>query len=318
MANFTKDTAKKIMMNEISVESLLRQYPEYKDEVLSELSELKNSTKTTSLIDAVMNKYTTNAKIANSKIIKSGYNETTLNAFIPEIIKARFAMYLLEQLSISTAAAASDKHNQAIRFNLWDGVILQKLLFKKGFERKPVSLRLFNILWRLVLHKKLLMPLVNQKGIYCFYSKALIKELSKLIGDKKCLEIAAGDGTLTAFLNKIGVNCKATDDYSWGQYITYPDFVEKADAKTALNKYRPEVVLCSWPVPNNTYEKHVFKTSSVDLYIVIGTQNPRMTGDFDTYYSIKNFTMEKSETMSSLILPPSEENAVYIFRRIKE
>lgn len=161
------------------------------------------------------------------------------------------------------------------------------------------------------------MPLVNKKGIYCFYSKALIRELSIIIGDKRCLEIAAGDGTLTKFLNDNGTKCIATDDYSWEHYITYPDFVENVDAKTALNKYSPEVVLCSWPVPKNTYEKHVFKTRSVELYIVIGTNNPRHTGDFESYRSVENFTMEKNDKMSSLILPPSDENAVYIFRRIK-
>jgi hypothetical protein len=91
--------------------------------------------------------------------------------------------------------------------------------------------------------------------------------------------------------------------------------VEKADAKTALHKYSPEVVICSWPVANNTYEKHVFRTSSVQLYIVIGTKNPTVTGNFETYHSADNFYMEYSERLSTLILPPSDDNAVYIFRR---
>lgn len=311
MRNFSSDTAKKILANEISVEVLLQQYPEYKEEVLRELGTIKSNAES-NVVHAIIDRYTASAKIANNKISKSGMNETTVNAFLPNVIKARFAIYLLEQLNI---AESSKTPTANVRFNLWDGTILQKLLFKKAFERKPVSLGLFNIFWKLIVNKKILMPLVNKKGIYCFYSKALVKELAKLIGDKKCLEIAAGDGTLTRFLNKAGIPCTATDDYSWKHYIEYPAFVEKADAKTALLKYSPEVVLCSWPVPKNPYEKHVFKTDSVDLYIVIGTKSSTYTGDFEAYHNADQFTMELSERLSALILPPSNENAVYLFRR---
>ncbi|WP_310829570.1 hypothetical protein [Paenibacillus pedocola] len=311
MRNFPAETAKKILANEISVETLLQQYPEYKEEVLRELGTMKSSAGS-NVVQAIIDRYTASAKIANNKISKSGLNETTVNAFLPNIIKARFAIHLLEQLNI---AVSSKTPAANVRFNLWDGTILQKLLFKKAFERKPVSLGLFKFFWRLIINKKILMPLVNKKGIYCFYSKALIKELGVLIGDKKCLEIAAGDGTLTRFLNENHIPCIATDDYSWKHYIQYPVFVEQADAKTALQKYSPEVVLCSWPVPKNPYEKHVFKTDSVNLYIVIGTRSSAYTGDFEAYHNADLFTMELNERLSALMLPPSNENAVYLFRR---
>ncbi|MUG86262.1 SAM-dependent methyltransferase [Paenibacillus timonensis] len=312
MRNFTGETARQILTDEISVETLLKQYPEYKQEVLQEIHALKSSAKP-DLIRAILDKYTFSAKVARNRINASRMNEQTVKAFVPDIIKARFAFYLLEQLN---AIVSSKKTSTNTRLNLWDGTILQRLLFKKGFDRKPVSARFFPIYWRLIMNKKLLMPLVNQKGIYCFYSKELIKELSILIGDHSCVEIGAGDGTLTTFLKKHHVDCKATDDYSWNHYITYPDFVEKADAKTALHKYNPKVVICSWPAPKNTYEKHVFQSSSVDLYIVIGTKSATYTGDFDTYYSLKHFSMMQDERLSSLILPPSDENAVYVFRRL--
>ncbi|OBZ08973.1 SAM-dependent methyltransferase [Bacillus sp. FJAT-27264] len=311
MRNFTSSTAKKILANEISMEVLLQQYPEYQEEVLQEIGVLRNG-RESKLITAILDKYTVSAKIAHTKIQKSRFNETTINAFLPDVIKARFAIYLLEQLNIAVSSKTPEIN---VKLNLWDGTILQKLLFRKGLERKPVSLGLFKFWWRFVIHKKILMPLVNKKGIYCFYSRAFIKELSSLIGNQSCLEIAAGDGTLTKFLKSEHINCQATDDYSWSHYIVYPSFVEKADAKTALLKYTPQVVLCSWPVPKNAYEKHVFKTPSVDLYIVIGTKNPAFTGDFDAYYNADKFTMELDEKLSSLILPPSDENAVYLFRR---
>lgn len=313
MRKFTMDTANRILKNEIPVETLLHQYPEYQEEVLKELGVIKSSTET-NIVHAILNQYSASAKVAVNKINKSGLNEKTVNAFLPHIIKARFAIYLLEQLNI---AMSSKTPSSNARLNLWDGTILQKLLFHKDFERKPVSLHIFNFFWRFIINKKTLMPLVNKKGIYCFYTKTFVHELSSMIGDKKCLEIAAGDGTLTKFLNESHSHCIATDDYSWNHYVTYPSFVERADAKTALSKYMPEVVICSWPVPKNTYERHVFKTPSVDLYIVIGTKDQTYTGDFDAYNNAENFTMELNDRLSSLVLPPSAENAVYIFRRAK-
>lgn len=184
MVDFTKDLAKKIISNEIGMETLLRQYPEYKKEILSELSALRNGGEP-NIIETILKKYTTNAKIANSKIIKSGFNERTIKTFLPVMIKARFAIYLLEQLSV---AAASENANNHIRFNLWDGTILQKLLFRKGFERKPVSLGMFKFCWRFVIHKKILMPLVNKKGIYCFYSKTQLKRFLISSGTKSVLK----------------------------------------------------------------------------------------------------------------------------------
>jgi hypothetical protein len=311
MKHFTTDIAKKILANEIGVETLLVQYPEYQEEVLEEIGKLKVTTKDSNLINAIIDKYKTSAQVAHNKISNSSFNSKTIDAFLPSIIKARFALYLLEQLTIASTSKDATKR---IRFNLWDGTILQKILFKKGFERKPVSLSVFKFFWKFITNKNI-MPLINQKGIYCFYSKPLINKLSRIIAGRKCIEIAAGDGTLTKFLNEKGIDCIATDDYSWQHYITYSDCVEKIDAKVALQKYNPEVVICSWPVPRNTYEKHVFNTNSINTYIVIGTNNPLISGDFESYYNTNEFTMELDKELSSLILPPSNENAVYIFQR---
>ncbi|WP_236332307.1 hypothetical protein [Paenibacillus auburnensis] len=59
----------------------------------------------------------------------------------------------------------------------------------------------------------------------------------------------------------------------------------------------------------------MFKTDSVNLYIVIGTRSSAYTGDFEAYHNADLFTMELSERLSALMVPPSNENAVYLFRR---
>ncbi|MNF12469.1 hypothetical protein D3C80_2139700 [compost metagenome] len=53
----------------------------------------------------------------------------------------------------------------------------------------------------------------------------------------------------------------------------------------------------------------------MNLYIVIGTKSSTYTGDFEAYHNADQFTMELSERLSALIVPPSNENAVYLFKR---
>lgn len=100
---------------------------------MDELAALK-SNQGSKLIEAIIVKYTSNAKMASSKIHKSGMNEKTIDAFLPVVIKARFAIYLLEQTNIAVAAT-SQNTVKPLRLNLWDGTILQKLLFKAANQR---------------------------------------------------------------------------------------------------------------------------------------------------------------------------------------
>ncbi|AFV03304.1 MULTISPECIES: hypothetical protein [unclassified Dehalobacter] len=311
MRIFLREKADEVLKDQIDPKTLALQYPEYKETVLKEFSVL-NKESNVEEIAAIINTYKAKARFAMNRIHKSGNNQKTLNAFLPDIIKARIAIDILQQ---SYFIAQSGKTSGKIRFNLWDGLILQKVLFKKSFERKPVSLFWFKLFWTFITDKKILMPLVNNKGIYCFYSRTLIKELSNLVGKTKCLEIGAGDGTLTTFLREMGVHCDATDDYSWGKYIQYPDFVEKLEAKEALGKYKPETVICSWSPPGNAFEKSIFTMDFIKLYIVIGSRNPLFTGDHEAYQKQDAFTMEYNQRLSALVLPQSEDNAVYIFRR---
>lgn len=311
MRNFTKEKSDEVLMNRIDPKTLALRYPEFKEIVIKEFSGITKESNTEE-ISSFIDTYKSKARFAIDRIQKSGENQKTLNTFLPDIIKARIAIYILEQLYLTDQ---SGKTMGKIRFNLWDGLILQKVLFTKDLERKPVDIFWFRFFWIFITNKKILMPLVNKKGIYCFYSKKLLKELSNLIGNTRCLEIGAGDGTLTRFLRGVGVKCDATDDYSWDHYIKYPAFVEKLEVREALNKYKPETIICSWPPPGNAFEKSVFKMDTVKLYIVIGTINPLFSGNHDTYQKQEEFTMQYSKRLSSLILPPSKDNAVYVFRR---
>jgi hypothetical protein len=202
-----------------------------------------------------------------------------------------------------------------VRFNLINGFIAQRLLFHRDLERKPVSLWRFRLIWPMLGQRRLLMPLVQPKGIWCFYSRPLIKRLANLIGDRSCLEIAAGDGTLSRFLIDAGASVTATDSYSWSGSIEFPESVLRQDARTALRVHQPQVVICSWPPAGNLFEQYVFSTPSVRQYIVIGSRHEASTGNWSTYRRQITFDLVEDKNLSRLVLPPEVDHAVYIFTR---
>ncbi len=229
-----------------------------------------------------------------------------------QAIKQRMAALAIEHYSLAIAAGTTSGR---IRFNLFNGLLAQWLLFKKGLERKPVSMLWFRLLWPMIWQKRYLMPLVESKGIYCFYSAPLMSELARLADGRTCLEIAAGDGTLSGFLRDCGADITATDDFSWSHKIQYPPWVVRMDARSALRRYKPQMVICSWPPAQNTFEAEVFRTPSVELYVAILSRFRFASGNWDDYESQKAFLIGRYPHLSRLVLPPELGSEVVIFRR---
>lgn len=229
-----------------------------------------------------------------------------------EMVRYQMAHASVRQHCVSVASGVE---SGTVRFNLLNGFIAQKLLFSHDLERKPVSLFWFRLLWPLIWQKRYLMPLVQPKGIYCFYSRQLIERLSGMIGKRRCLEIAAGDGTLSRFLMQQGVQVTATDDYSWQHAVSYPEWVVRKDARDALNQDAPEVVICSWPPARNGFERQIFRTRTVQLYILITSRHQHAAGNWDAYREQQLFAMQEDTALSRLVLPPELDAGVYLFTR---
>lgn len=196
-----------------------------------------------------------------------------------------------------------------------DRWICNFLLFRRNLIRKPVSLRLFKILWPFVQQKSRLLSLLYKSGIYCFFSSELVSKLSKMIKRQGTIEIAAGDGSLSRMLQKTGAVCVATDDHSWTHHIQFPKDVENLDAIRALNKYQPTNVICCWPPPGNDFEREVFKTQSVETYVVLTSRHEFACGDWSAYRSQTEFEMKVHEEFSDLLLPPEVDPCVLVFER---
>src|SRR4051812_16684161 len=99
-------------------------------------------------------------------------------------VRRQMTVAALRSMCIS---AATGRSAGRVRFTLLNGWVAQRLLFVRDLERKPVSLLWFRLLWPLLWQRRLLMPLVARKGIYCFYSRRLVRALADRIGDRSCV-----------------------------------------------------------------------------------------------------------------------------------
>jgi hypothetical protein len=289
-----------------SLDALREHYPDIWTEVEQELGEAVAGRNHAGL-HALLNPAGVAEGVGKSRV---SLKEQAL--VVRSAIKQRMTALALERHSL---AIVTGQTSGKVRFNLFNGLVAQRLLFARGFERKPVSLFWFRLLWPLVWQKRFLMPLVERKGIYCFYSGELVARLAALIDGRRALEVAAGDGTLSRFLQARGVRITASDDYSWPDRIRYPESVLRMDAVMALRQHAPEVVLCSWPPARNTFERDIFRTRSVRMYIVIGSQHRFASGNWADYEAQTQFTLERSDELSGQVLPPELGSQVLIFRR---
>lgn len=246
-----------------------------------------------------------------------GERKTTLGprdkwALVQSAVTQRMAALAIERYSVAVAAGRASGR---LRFNLFNGWLAQWLFFDHGFVRKPVSMSWFRLIWPLLWQKRFLMPLVERRGIYCFYSDKLITRLSALIAGRSTLEIGAGDGTLSRFLGAHGVPVTATDDHSWADRISYPEQVVRMDACSALRQFRPRVVICCWPPSQNSFEREVFCSPGVELYVVILSVHEFATGNWSDYRAQDAFDMERRADLSQLLLPNELGCEVLLFRR---
>ncbi len=112
----------------------------------------------------------------------------------------------------------------------------------------------------------------EKNGIYLVVHDVLVTTLCDLIsGLPPCdtLEVCAGNGKLTYWLNKRGLQVRATDDLSY-ENIQPPNFVEKLSHTAALMKYNPQLVLACFPDQESDVPLDVLNYPSVRYFIHLG------------------------------------------------
>lgn len=297
-----------------SLDTLIKRFPAEWQTVGQSLVEA-TATRRPESIEAFVRTAQEAALPYRQRVAKSRKNPQVLSTALPYLVRSRMA-YLGAQRTLQAAALGASSGRR--RFGLWSGFWVSKLFFARGLTRKPVSMRAFRWLWPLITQKRLLMPLVQPKGMYAFYSRELIHAIRNIIDGQSALEIAAGDGCLSRFLNEEKTIIRAIDDHSWSHVIRYPEWVEKMDAVTALMKYQPNVVVCSFPPPGNEFEAVVFQTPSVKQYVVLTTQHRFAAGNWQAYESQDTFDMQADPNLTAWVLPPEIDPMVLVFTRKSE
>jgi hypothetical protein len=293
-----------------SLDELMARYPETWRAVGGELVErVKGGAPG---IEAFVRQAAGRAAPWRARVARSRANPDVVASALPRIAAARMAELAAQRVLQSAAAGAAEG---TVRFGLWTGWLVQRLLFARGLDRKPASLRAFRLLWPLAAQRRLLMPLVQPRGIWCFYTGELVRELAQLIRGRSALEIGAGDGTLARFLAEAGVAIRATDDQSWPRKGGYPEAVERLDAEAAVARYRPQVVLCSFPPPNNRFERRVLRAPSVELYVAIASRHRFAAGDWSAYEETAIYRGGVDDRLSEMVLPPEIDPAVVVLQR---
>ncbi len=107
-------------------------------------------------------------------------------------------------------------------------------------------------------HANELLTFCHENYIFEFWNREYIQALAEYINTRKAtikakgemvvLEIGAGNGKLTHYLNKFtndDIRVMAIDSGEWGlDENIFP--VEKFSHKEAIKKYQPDLVICSW------------------------------------------------------------------------
>lgn len=123
--------------------------------------------------------------------------------------------------------------------------------------------------------------------------------LSKWIGNRKCLEVMAGNGMFSYALQQQGIDVHPTDDFSWSNKSSWNEnknywtLIENNDAVNAVMQYgkNADIILMSWPYMDDVAYKVLKAMRKVNkncLMIYIGEEEYGCTAN-DEFFEKANY-----------------------------
>lgn len=193
--------------------------------------------------------------------------------------------------------------------NIFFEVIERYSSIRKTEEEKKEIADIFNQLKNKIIPEKY--PSHLTKGVDSFaYRREIIelvgfplisyqwiKPLAKWIGNKKCLEVMSGCGSLSYALKREGVDIISTDDFSWegqGEWNKTKKYwteIENIDAVESVKKYGKDIdiIIMSWAFMDNIAYQVLQTMREINpecVIIYIGEGHGGCTADNDFYKSI--------------------------------
>jgi len=202
---------------------------------------------------------------------------------------------------------------------LRDRLLVRLLILPLATARQALPFRLHRMAWRLLRNPGAAAAMLMQAGCYLIAPAELIESLRTRIGSRQVLEIGAGRGTLASLLGRAGVDVTAVDDFSWAGTVPMGKEVLQMEGREALARFKPQVVICCWPPPGNTFEQEIFLTPEVQEYIVIISRHRHASGNHQAYARAKGFRcIQATGLLAGLLLPSEAESVLYIFTRVDQ
>ena len=122
-------------------------------------------------------------------------------------------------------------------------------------------------------------------GIYQILSREFNDSLAveiKMLGLDSVLAVGAGGGELAAALRRRGIDPVAADDFSGpapARLRPGDGLPEKMDYRAALDRFKPQLVICSWMPAGADWTVDFRATASVRAYMLIGVEEKMPGGD---------------------------------------
>jgi hypothetical protein len=232
-----------------------------------------------------------------------------------ELIRSQMMLLAIEQF-IQAYTGKNQKLSRGDRFVL--GGILNFVLS----AGRSLSMQYFDFAWSRLDAKAAAAASLQNAGYWSVPTKELCERLKELFHGRKVLELGAGRGLYVAGLRQSGVDILGIDDQSWAASQKHVSLarahMQNMDAVEALNKIQPEVVLAVWPPPENQFEKHIFATNSVKLYLAVVSRHQFASGDWTSYKAVSKskFTCTTNQSLNTLLRPAEAEQQMLIFRRV--
>ncbi len=288
----------------------MHKYPELWDGVKDKISQALKADRP-EIVSELLTKADTSARSWHDRVQSASQTNKARTEALPHLVKSRMIHLAIKKVLDRSLVPDDGPVTQSAI----DKMICNFLFYVPYSQHKPASAFAVKALWPIVRNKTAAIATAKKLGFYSLYTDRFIKLVKDLAKDQNVLEIAAGSGILTLLLQKSGVASQATDDHSWSHAVRFGRHVEDLDAARALKKYSPKVVLCSWPPPENTFEKAVFISPSVDTYIVVGSKHQFATGARSDYTQQNDFDMKVVAGVDSLLAPPGVDGEVLLFTR---
>jgi len=233
-------------------------------------------------------------------------------------VRAQMTLLAIEQFSdvMTGRIGRGPRLKDLIRFRF---SILRPLVGHKTFSTGE-----FDRCWRYLSDPIWAAGQLQRSGIWSVPTSEMVQRMADLCGDRKTLELGAGQGLLYTALRGVGVKVDAVDNESWKVHRQWwarasrgVTGVQQMEALEALKTLKPSVVVCSWPPAGNTFEEAVFTTKSVDLYLVILSKQSFASGNWSAYKKQTHFECSTLPVLNSLLRPIEIEQQLLIFRRRK-